>query len=241
MGSATSEDTLSDQGTTSTGLVPDLVLPSAGCDVFAQDCPAGEKCLAVASTSGFMDPLDTTECVVIQSGSPPGDPCMNWFDMPNMSWFDTCDATSMCWNGTCEPFCMGTLAQPICPPGLHCSISYEGLLALCVIASECDPLLQDCEPGSGCYFDGLRFMCALQSLDLPTQSPCDFINDCAPGHMCVHASMLPNCAGSNCCARFCDLGLDPAQCEVPGTSCDPVFVIPELGLEPVGVCRMPGP
>jgi hypothetical protein len=103
----------------------------------------------------------------------------------------------------------------------------------------CDPTLQNCANGEGCYWTGIDFDCLTESEDALQNEPCGFINDCAAGLTCVEASALPACGGASCCTNFCDLGGEP--CGLPGAVCVPFF---EQGMAPpeyehVGFCGLP--
>jgi hypothetical protein len=104
----------------------------------------------------------------------------------------------------------------------------------------CDPLLQDCADGEGCYWVGTEFQCALTGNNVPEGEPCGFIGECAPGNACIDAESLPDCAGWGCCASWCDLGAP--ICDIAGTECVPWFAEGEApaGLDHVGVCALPG-
>jgi hypothetical protein len=75
---------------------------------------------------------------------------------------------------------------------------------------------------------------------LSPNSPRGFINDCAPGILCLSADLLPECEGNSCCAAYCDL--DNPVCSVEGTECVGFFEEGQEppGLENVGVCVDPG-
>lgn len=142
------------------------------------------------------------------------------------------------WIGTCREFCGGTPDTPECPMGTHCVVDSNGHINMCI--PDCDPLLQDCGSGNGCYWTGAKFECVITNPDLPTGEPCGFINDCAPGHLCASAETLPSCDAASCCTPFCDL--EVGDCEaLPGTSCVPFFAEGQApwGYELVGVCTLP--
>ncbi|MCA9700049.1 MAG: ribulose phosphate epimerase, partial [Myxococcales bacterium] len=150
----------------------------------------------------------------------------------------SCGADSICWDGTCTAQCSNSSEDPICPEGSSCFISGSGALNLCLFG--CDPLLQDCDDGEGCYWYGDDFQCNPTGEDIPTGGPCSLINDCAIDNVCVDALYLPSCDGPACCATWCDLG-DPV-CAVPGTECVAWYEqgTAPSGYENVGVCVLPG-
>jgi hypothetical protein len=230
---------------TTTSFVPELEMGTAAdCDPIAQDCPEGDKCVAYASAGGTWD---ANKCVAVTGNGSEGDECV--YDGAALGT-DNCDATSVCWNaidvegqlvGTCFPFCTGSLDNPTCTnPDTSCRVVNDGTIAVCL--PNCDPLLQECDEGLGCYWSGTSgtFQCIIVAGGIPTGEPCGFNNDCNPGHFCADAAVLQNCNGSACCATFCDLTEDPSSCGT-GYSCVPFF---EEGTAPpmyesLGVCILP--
>jgi hypothetical protein len=227
-----------DDGTTFVPLPADGG-PGPTCDPWAQDCPTGEKCVAYSTTGGNWN---ANHCVAISGDGQLGDACTYSGTVESI---DDCGADSFCWNvdaegvGVCTPFCEGSPDNPVCGPDQGCTIANEGSINLCL--ASCDPLLQDCEEGSVCFYDfSGDFVCTFAGDMILTGGACGFINDCAPGNVCLSAEALPVCDGSACCGAFCDLS-DPS-CGTPGTECTPFF---EEGTAPpsyenVGVCIVPG-
>jgi hypothetical protein len=211
------------------------------CDPWLQDCVEGEKCVPYSSDGG---PWNANRCVQVNGDGQPGDAC-SWAGISDGS--DSCGASSHCWDvmevdgqlqGVCTPFCQGSADSPQCGPNTACLIANEGSINLCV--ATCDPLTQDCGSGLGCFWANNNFQCIFTAGDILGGEPCGYINDCAPGHLCATADVLPACNGSACCTPFCDL-VDP-YCANPATQCAAFF---EEGTAPpnyegVGVCIMPG-
>lgn len=225
-----------------TMFVPPVDLPADACDPWTQDCPPGQKCVPYSSDRGGT--WNANKCVDVLGDAGPGEPC-EWSGIEEA--LDSCDATSMCWDvmvvdgasvGVCRAFCQGNPEDPWCAPGHRCLIPSEGAINLCI--PTCDPLIQDCGEGLGCYWYGDDFSCIFTTGQLETGEPCGFLNDCTPGNFCATGEVVPGCEGSACCAAFCDL--EAPACAHPGTSCVPFF---EEGAEPpnyahVGVCIDPG-
>lgn len=144
--------------------------------------------------------------------------------------------------GTCVELCTGSAEDPVCNnPNTSCIISNQGVLNLCI--PSCDPLLQDCPEGQGCYSVFGPFACvgdASGEGGLPGD-PCEFINACEPGNECLAIDLYgPSCSGfSSCCSPYCDVS-DPT-CTVPGHDCVAVFEegTAPMGFEDVGVCQLP--
>ena len=236
-------ETDSDDGPVTTNFVPetDIICDCSQCDPFAQDCPEGEKCVPYPSTGGPIP--DANKCVMLDGELPPGSPCTM---EDTVSASDDCDALGICWDrvdgvhGTCRAFCQGTADNPICGEGEVCLLAYEGSTNVCVPA--CDPLLQDCEAGLGCYWSGEVFACMVTVTGIDVGQPCGYLADCNPGLECVDADLVPGCEGSSCCTGYCDVSVGDADCAaLPGSSCVTFFeegtVPPEW--EDIGLCVAP--
>jgi hypothetical protein len=229
---------------TSVGFFCPWDMPLASeCDVWTQDCPAGEKCVPFAAVGRSWD---ANKCVPVLGEQAPGEPC-TWGGLVEAT--DDCDATSICWDarrvdgqlvGTCIVQCTGAADAPQCPPAASCFIDGNGSIVICL--PDCDPLTQDCDEGHGCYWANMQFSCMAMTENIPTSEPCGALADCEPGHVCADAAALPNCAGAACCTRYCNLLDGDAGCVAqPGTACVPFFDEGRapLGDEHVGVCIVP--
>ncbi|MEX1366505.1 MAG: ribulose phosphate epimerase [Nannocystaceae bacterium] len=217
------------------------------CDIWAQDCPEGEKCMPWDASGGSS--WNATRCSPIEDNpDQPGDPCT--VEGSGVSGIDSCDIAAMCWDvdgetnmGVCVPFCEGSEDAPLCSdPDEACSITNDGVLILCLPL--CDPLLQDCPEGQACYPEPNGFICSPDASgpDLGAiGDPCEFLNVCDPGGWCAAAEVVPDCAGSiGCCAAYCDL-TDPMDNCPDMTECTPWHdegTAPP-GEEDIGVCILP--
>ncbi len=238
----------------STPFVCEVPTGVAYCDLFQQDCPFGEKCFAYDLNQDGR--YDGGYCAPIQGEAGLGAACS--VDESGYSCFDTCAPGLRCWHvdpdvgeGRCAALCGGEVEAPECDaPGFSCLLMDGGALNVCVPA--CDPLLQDCDAPESCIaspVDALEFLCVpnVSGGEGPTGAPCDAINVCDPGLMCVDAELFPapdHCGeGPGCCAPFCDLQNGNEDCQelgVPGLTCEPYF---EEGMMPgedsTGLC-LPG-
>jgi len=167
------------------------------------------------------------------------------------SGIDTCDVGQMCWDvdartleGTCIELCGCSAANPLCDTAnTVCSISNDGALPLCL--DVCNPLdATGCGPGQGCYPSGEFFQCAPDAsggAGAPGD-PCEFINVCTPGTICVGPAGVPDCAGAaGCCTSMCDLEMGGAEC-LAGQDCVPWYdagAAPDACLGQVGACVVP--
>ena len=216
------------------------------CDVFAQNCFDGDKCVAWAMGGGGA--WNATKCVKETGKKIAGDVCMT--EGGGVSGIDDCAKGNMCWNvndknqGICVALCTGTAMAPKCDPGFACAIANEGVLNLCL--PECDPLLQDCAGTDLCIPNLDKFLCVLDaSGDGGKQNdPCEFANGCDKGLVCLKTMVASSACmqgSTGCCSQFCDVSkMEP--CPNPDQKCvawfDPMMPIPP-GFEDVGVCAIP--
>ncbi|MCA9691746.1 MAG: ribulose phosphate epimerase [Myxococcales bacterium] len=221
------------------------------CDNWAQDCGDGEKCAAWANDGG--NAWNSTKCVMIMGDGVHGDSCTA--PMGGVGGEDTCAEGNMCWNidsetgeGTCVELCTGSAESASCgPPDTLCFISNDGVLNLCLL--ECDPLVQNCQGNNEvCIPDpmGDTFVCVLDASggDGVAGTPCEFINSCNPGNMCLNVDYYPapDCQGSiGCCGPFCDLQNPLCPEDPPGLSCESFYEPGNEapGFEDVGICIVP--
>jgi len=244
-GSTTSESTSSSSSDGSDG-VAFILLPDGGagaeCDIYAQDCPVGEKCNAYAAGGGGS--WDSLGCfAVVNDPDQVGDACTAFGG--GATGLDSCDIGSMCWDvddatdiGTCVANCTGAAVAPLCAgAGESCVVSNQDSLHLCL--PNCSPLLQDCDAGQGCYAIGDVFTCApdVSGAGGDAGDACEFINVCTPGLGCVEASTQA-CFGA-CCTPFCETD-QPNTCPGIGQTCVAWYAVGEapLGFENVGVCTV---
>jgi hypothetical protein len=234
---------------------PDFSRPSFECDIFAQDCPADQKCMPWAN-DGFGawnawgckpladDPVGIDEVCHVQGSGTSG--------------IDDCERGAMCWNiapdtdqGYCIPLCVNTREDPLCDdPQRTCQIASDAFVWVC--SPICNPIAQGCPRGQACYpIFSYDWHCA------PDASggggaygwPCEFPNVCDPGLVCLDVSYVPPglpCEGAgNCCTEVCDLAdpLGDLQCAgaAEGQTCQPWYEEGEAPpeYEAVGVCAMP--
>jgi len=222
-----------ESGGSTTGVAP------GECSTYTQDCPAGDKCMPFADDGGGV--WNAVRCFPLANNvGAVGDACL--VQETATSGLDDCSETSMCWDvdtetgeGVCVPFCGGTPGSPECEPGRTCVQRNDGVIALCLPL--CDPLIQACADGLGCYPDGDEFACVPDASEDVGEvgDPCEFINTCNPGSYCAPSGALVECDSPMCCASFCDLDEDTCG----GASvCTPYFEegTAPVGYENVGLC-----
>ena len=190
------------------------------CDVFAQDCPEGDKCQPWSNDG--MDRWNATRCSGIAPMPGQPDDACTVEDSPQ-SGRDDCALAVLCFDvdpktleGTCYEMCSGNSDDPTCSdPDRLCSISHEGTLALCLLP--CDPLAMDCPDGLDCVSDGDRFVCVPAGAG-GYGDECDDVLDCAAGLSCV-SDATAGCA-DQCCTDACDPVMP--DCMDGAQACQPV-------------------
>jgi len=124
------------------------------CDVFAQDCPAGEKCVPWANDGGSE--WNATRCTpVADDPAATGEPCT--VEGGPTSGVDDCNDHTICWDvdardhGTCIPLCQGDEANPECHGDQWCFVGYDASVAVCLPEQLClpDGVCQCMCPGEG--------------------------------------------------------------------------------------------
>lgn len=227
-------------GASSGSFPPGYLLPPDGgngseaCDVWARNCPAGEKCMPWANDGGQA--WNATKCTPIARDPDQADEPCNAVDSA-VSGVDSCDDGLMCWGvdtdtlmGSCVPLCIGSESSPLCEdPSRLCILGSSGILNLCI--ASCDPLTQDCLPGQGCYRFNGGFICAPDTSgdNGAFGDPCPFGGiSCDPGLGCADADLVAGCAESECCTPFCDIGSPTCP---PDTQCQSLW---EAGQAPPG-------
>lgn len=220
------------------------------CSVWAQDCAEGNKCVPWSLEDDLVP--DEVRCCPTQANpKQPHEECtvQDYFG----SCIDDCAEGSMCLDvdmdlqGICQPFCRGHAGQPMCDVGEGCLIYFSGV-PFCFPL--CDPLLQDCAEGEGCYpgeeaVGGTDFLCLPQIGGSALAEVCWLLSSCDPGLICVSPDFFPGCqALVGCCTRLCDI-TEPDACDDidPALDCVSWYVggqqPPDPDLENVGACVIP--
>ena len=100
------------------------------------------------------------------------------------------------------------------------------------VGGACDPLVQDCADGWGCYLAADAFTCQIDvsGVDGGVGDACADPAACEVGLACV------SCGLADCCVVVCNTSSDDCQ---PGDSCVAVYADGEApaGLETVGLCQ----
>ncbi|MDC0666146.1 hypothetical protein [Nannocystis radixulma] len=217
------------------------------CDVWTQDCPAGQKCMPWADNGSSS--WNATKCSPVDANpGKEGDPCT--VEGSAVSGVDTCDVGLLCWyfdennNGSCIDMCKGTPDAPTCDSGQKCDVSNDGVLILCL--ETCDPLVQSCPAGQICFWDFLdTFICDFDaSGDMGAYGdPCAYVNVCDYGLYCASPETVPDCDNSDgCCSSYCNV-TEPNTCPgmAGGQECVPWYTegMAPPGQENIGACAIP--
>ncbi|MGH1343137.1 MAG: hypothetical protein ACRBN8_16385 [Nannocystales bacterium] len=184
--------------------------PIDDCDLFEQDCPPGEKCTPWANDGG--NSWNATRCTaIVDDPDAAGEPCT--VEATVTSGVDSCELGSMCWDvddetgfGVCTPHCVGSPGAPSCEdPTRVCIMNGGGVLSLCL--PTCDPLMDECGDGEGCYPFDNRFLCTVDGSGTGGGlfESCEFVNGCEPGTACVAGDLSAACDSAACCTPFCDM------------------------------------
>lgn len=214
------------------------------CDVFAQDCPDGFKCMPWANNGG--NSWNAAKCTPIDADPKQvGDTCQA--EGGGLSGVDDCVEGTMCWfldaenQGVCIDMCDGTPEAPTCPDQNQiCDISNDGVIIVCL--NTCNPLVQDCPEGQICFHDGANeFICDFDASgeEGQYQDPCAYINVCDYGLFCADPASVPGCMGSDgCCSPYCSL--KEPMCP-DGTTCVSWYEEGNAppGQEDIGACIIP--
>lgn len=219
------------------------------CDLFAQDCPRLEKCMPWAIDGGGT--WDGTRCspIFARSGQA-GESCT--VEASTTYGIDNCGIGLMCWGvdpetlaGTCIPICTGSPGFPVCEdPDTTCMVGNAGAIALCL--PTCQPLMQDCPSDEGCFAMGSDFVCVPDASggNGGHGAPCEFVNACEPGQLCLSAAAHSACPAVGCCSSLCDLSaMEPdGGCVLhdAAQTCVPFYFEGRapLGSEDVGICTV---
>ena len=227
------------------GSPPDL--PQPDCDPRDDGdggCPDGTKC-------GYVEDPElgpTNRCVALVGELGLGDACEELGDS------DDCGSGMICWGTDADG--IGGVCVEFCDEGLlcseetaRCSVANDGALPLCLPA--CDPFVQDCASGWGCYPDlSDRWVCDRDRSGTLGQhgEPCECLNCCDPGLVCRPGPMVDaeGCGGEDgadhCCTPICTLdegqpveGVCPSEAE----RCERFYPsgVVVLGLEDLGLCE----
>lgn len=223
----------------------------AECSIWDQDCPMGEKC-APWSLEPDLVPDEIRCCPEDANAAQPGDACI--VDGYFGSCVDDCVKGSMCLDfdgdgmGTCQKYCTGSANDPACELGQGCFIYFSGV-PFCF--DTCDPLVQNCPEGNGCYPDadedgGTGFLCLPSIGPSAVGGPCWLLSGCQPGLICVTPDFVPSCNQNfGCCTPLCDITETPDPCPAVDTALECVSwyiggqMPPDVSYANVGACIIP--
>lgn len=195
------------------------------CELVAQDCPDGQKCVPQppfwAPVCLPLDPKPVAD----------GEPC------DTVGPHDPCAAGLVCSDlipdsSKCVPLCDGDGQG--CPDGTLCVRLESVPFGLCF--AECDPFMPDCPAGEQCtsHSGGLPITCFPAGADAPFGAVCKTSQDCAEALLCKWGTGL--CEDEYCCTAMCDTNMPvcPDMLE-----CIPVYDPPQPGQEHFGACLPP--
>lgn len=256
----TGEAGTTEAGTTATPTTGDTTSgdPTTGngdggmCNIWQQDCAEGLKCTAYGPPNTFIP--QGIKCVPVPDNPKAhNEPCRVG---PEGLGDDDCDVGSVCLDldyngeGFCLPYCTGDSQNPMCEDDRTCvKLFFSFDFGNCF--RKCDPLLQDCEEGEGCYMDATTigntgFVClpvVQEGKGKVFGDPCIGWSSCEPGYACVYDSFVPDCQTGLCCTPWCDLMEGDETCKKihPAMGCIPWYPEGQAppGFERVGLCGIP--
>jgi hypothetical protein len=207
------------------------------CSPPMQDCPKGEKCTSYVSVPGGRT-VDSTKCMPVIGNGVAGDGCIREADNDDCAagFFCMTDVSGHTGPGVCLEYC--EIDQP-CEFGGQCFAFNDGALPVCEVL--CDPLVQDCPNGQGCFSAFDNFVCAQPGFPEGLGGdgdPCATIQGCQPSLIC--AAGTAGCdGGGSCCTPVCSLAGDGSECVDPSEQCVAALDNPPPDLVDVGFCTVP--
>ncbi len=126
---------------------------------------------------------------------------------------DSCAAGGDCYRDTCHEIC--TTVSDTCTDGTCVTFSdgMGGLAPIEICLADCDPLVQDCPAGEGCYLVTTGAICVGAGTSAP-DDPCFTANGCLPGNVCLGSSM-----GGYFCMPLCGPWMDCLDAMGNPTTC----------------------
>jgi len=218
---------------TSTFVTNDDVGSATACDLFAQDCDEGFKCVPCAT---HRQEWDSWRCAPVSpNGSSVGESCSV------SGCNDDCDQNSVCHfavpanagDGVCVGMCTETPERPQCiDRDATCLLQADGIDAECSLP--CDPLAPSCPENTTCHFFRIAFTCRPSEAQGAYGDACTIdALDCDEGLACVSGDAIPDCGGSFCCTTLCDLSDPMASAGCPDLIAGQACVQFEPNGEPV--------
>ena len=206
------------------------------CSPSEQDCPKGEKCTSYVAMPGGQV-VDATKCVPDMGDAVAGESCTREAENDDCAagFFCMTDISGHTGPGFCLEYCDPGVG--VCEYGGECFGFNDGNLPICQVT--CDPLLQDCSPGQGCYAAFDNFVCAQPGFgkDGTDGAECATIQGCEPGLIC--RSGTAGCNSQSCCTPLCDINNGGAECTDPSEMCIQALDAPPPSLADVGYCGIP--
>lgn len=236
----------------SSGTTEDTGAVGGMCDVYKQDCPKGQKCTGYGPPNTFV-PIGVKCVPEAENPVPLDEPCVVG---GNGLGDDNCIEGSVCLdldydgNGFCLQYCGGSKDMPDCGSDTKTCVQLFFGFDLGNCFNKCDPLIQNCKDGEGCYMDSTTignsgFVCmpvSVEGLGLGFGDACIGWSSCVPGYACVFEQFVAGCDKGLCCTPWCDItDMNPCAQFDPSMECIAWFngVTPPPGLENVGICGVP--
>lgn len=195
------------------------------CSVASQNCPTGQSCMFKGDQSSvcFAGACDvvtqncataTDKCTYVQGASGPVRGCRPAGAVAEgmaCTPADECAKGLLCVNATCVKFCYQTsncTGSGQCISGVTIT-GTEEVPTTCVTLAACDPLLQNCPTGQGCYLAGSGPAC-VSAGNTANGAACTSGNACVRGSICLGSPPTATCHG------YCNLDGGTPNCATTG-------------------------
>jgi hypothetical protein len=196
------------------------------------ECPDGHKCLG--NDWVYVDPLPPPGtpwytfaedvagvCVPIPCDAiPPGDACEPGVEQN----FDPCDAEHVCgFDYAAEETRCLSVCDPLTVP--HGCEGFDACLGFGFCAPGCDPLLDECDAGDGCFSPFLPTDTTMGFVCVPAVGGAPFCgspNECDAGELCISNDV----SGQVCFEDDPDLPCCLAACDLDAPTCDTGECVP---------------
>lgn len=125
---------------------------------------------------------------------------------------DACMGRSICDPFSDDPECVllcgETKETPTCPAEYSCFSHVAGEDSFGICRPGCNPLVNTCRKGRTCIQGDAGFHCVPTTDNTGVGDGCKFLNQCAPGLLCVPDSSSGCSGGDGCCGNPCSVGGD---------------------------------
>jgi hypothetical protein len=183
------------------------------------NCPVGQSCMRTGD--GTSTVCFAGDCDIVTQNCPTATDTCTYAGLPDggvgraclpagtamegaaCSQQVACGKGLLCVGGTCSKLCY---VDTNCTNGARCAsgVTVMGspeIATTCVTLQACDPLLQNCPQGQGCYLSDMGAVC-VSAGTVANNATCTPAANCVPGNLCL---VTMQGATSGTCKQFCNL------------------------------------